>query len=382
MQPDPRFWNSRSVCVTGGTGFLGFHLVQQLLALGARVRVLALPPHPQHPLYGLPQVETVFGDVCRREVVREAVADCDAIFHTAGIVAFAGPALRRMHAVHVGGTEQVLNEAPPQARIVHTSSVVAIGATTTLELLDEDSEFNLAGLRVDYVQAKRAAEQLALAAAQRGQAVLVVNPAYLVGPEDHERSELGRFCSRFWKGRNRLALPGGFNFVDVRDVAAGHLLAAEHGQPGRRYLLGGENHTMPAFCRLLAQAAGQEPSRLWPMPGGVLTLLAALTEARARLLGKKAHPALQQVRLNRWHWFYRSERARRELGYAPRSLAASVADAYRWHIERHLTQVFVPHSVCVQRLSVPPHARLQPGTEAPSRLRPRRGTKTHLVTSK
>lgn len=348
MQPDPRFWTGRRVCVTGGTGFLGFHLVQQLLALGARVRVLALPPHPHHPLYGLPQVETVFGDVCRREVVREALAECNVIFHTAGIVALSGPALQRMHAVHVGGTEQVLTEAAPQSRIVHTSSVVAVGATPTMAPLDEDSEFNLARLHVDYVQAKRAAEQLALAAAQRGQAVVVVNPAYLVGPEDHERSELGRFCSRFWKGQYRLALPGGFNFVDVRDVATGHLLAAERGQPGRRYLLGGENHTMPEFCRLLAATAGQEPPRLWPMPGGVLTLLAALTEVRAWLRGKKADPALQQVRLNRWHWFYRSERARQELGYAPRPLAESLADAYRWHMERHSPQAAVPYPAWVQ----------------------------------
>jgi len=350
MQPDPRFWTGRRACVTGGTGFLGFHLVQQLLALGARVRVLALPTHPHHPLYSLPQVETVFGDVCQRAVVRDAVTDCEVIFHTAGIVALSGPALRRMYTVHVGGTEQVLKEAAPQARIVHTSSVVAIGATTTLEPLDEDSEFNLAGLRVDYVHAKRAAEQLALAAAQRGQAVVVVNPAYLVGPEDHERSELGRFCSRFWKGQYRLALPGGFNFVDVRDVATGHLLAAEHGRPGRRYLLGGENHTMPEFCRLLAQAAGQEPPRLLPMPSGVLTLLAALAEVGAWLRGRKADPALQQVRLNRWHWFYRSERARQELDYAPRPLTESLIDAYRWQMERHAPQVAGEYSTCVQPL--------------------------------
>ncbi|MBL8796122.1 MAG: NAD-dependent epimerase/dehydratase family protein [Planctomycetia bacterium] len=336
MQPDPRFWTGRRVCVTGGTGFLGYHLVRQLLALDAQVRVLALPPRPDHPLLQLSGVELHRGDIGDAITVRAALADCDVILHTAGIVALSGPGLRRMHEVHVGGTQQVLDAAPPQARIVHTSSVVAVGASRTLQPVDEDSPFNLERVRIDYVQAKRAAEQRALAAAQRGQNVVIVNPTYLLGPEDHERSEFGRFCARFWKGQLRLALPGGFNFVDVRDVATGHLLAAERGQAGRRYLLGGEDHTMTDFCRLLAKTAGEGVPRLWPVPGWLLTGAALLAEGVAACRGKKPDPPLQQARLNRWQWFCRSDRARLELGYAPRSLRETLADTYRWHRERWL----------------------------------------------
>ena len=134
--------------------------------------------------------------------------------------------------MHVTGTRHVL-EAAGGARVVHTSSVVAVGASRSGRIFDEEASFPLAGLRVPYVCAKRAAEELALQAAAGGTDVVVVNPGYLVGPEDHEPSAMGRFCVRAWKGRMILAAPGGYNFVDVRDVAAGHLLAAERGRSGR-----------------------------------------------------------------------------------------------------------------------------------------------------
>jgi len=327
-------WAGQRVCVTGGTGFLGWHLVRQLLALGSRVKVLALPVAADHPLKQLKQVETVFGDIRDTATVRRAVADCDTIIHTAGLVALAGPALRHMQSVHVEGTRAVLAAAAPHARVVHTSSVVTVGASAGSEVLDEDSPFALARLRVDYVHAKRAAEQLALDAAAAGRAVFVVNPSYLVGPEDHERSELGRMCARFWKGQLRLIPPGGFNFVDARDVARGHLLAAEHGQPGRRYILGGENRTLTCFFALLAQVGVAPARRCWPLPHDLLTALGGLAEAGAWLRGKKAYPSLQLARLHRWHWFYRCDRAARELGYRARSLVVSLADTYRWQAER------------------------------------------------
>src|SRR5439155_1230081 len=133
--------------------------------------------------------------------------------------------------------------------------------------------FNLERLRVDYVRAKCAAEQVAAGAAARGRHVVIVNPGYLLGPEDYELSVMGRLCARFWRGRILVAPPGGYNVVDVRDVATGHLLAAEHGRPGRRYILGGENYTLPELFRLLARAAGWRPRALIRLPRwSILTL--------------------------------------------------------------------------------------------------------------
>src|SRR5262249_50888073 len=158
----------------------------------ARVRILALPPRETHPLWTMPNVDKRFGDLLDMDHVRDTLTGCDVVFHTAGIVAVWGAGLARVHAVHVGGTRHVLEGAPPHARIVHTSSIVAVGATRRREVLDEESPFTLQHLKVDYVQAKRAAELVALSAAERGQDVVVVNPGYMVGPEDYEQSVMGR----------------------------------------------------------------------------------------------------------------------------------------------------------------------------------------------
>ena len=331
MEGRQGFWAGRRVCVTGGTGFLGYQLVHQLLAEKARVRVVALPPPSSHPLHLLPEVETAYGDIRDAALVRRAVADCDVVFHTAGLVAVWGPALKRMYAVHVEGTRNVLAGASPDARIVHTSSIVTVGASGNGTPLTEESPFNLRHLRVDYVHAKRAAEEAALAAAAGGQWVTVTNPGYLVGPEDHERSVMGRFCRRFWNGRMLLAPPGGFNLVDVRDVARGHLLAAERGKSGRRYILGGENQTLRAFMWQLASTAGMSPRVLPRLPLWALRALAGLAEGHAWLTGREPYPSLQHARLNGYYWFVDSQRARGELGYRPRPLEETLQATYRWY---------------------------------------------------
>ncbi|HEV3203391.1 MAG TPA: NAD-dependent epimerase/dehydratase family protein [Gemmataceae bacterium] len=333
MEPNRGFWTGRKVCVTGGTGFLGFHLVQQLLDLGAEVRILALRPAAPHPLLDMEAVRTFYGDVRDPEVVRPAMAGCDIIFHTAGVVAVWGPGLELMHSVHVDGTRTVVAAAPRIARVVHTSSVVTIGASPTTAALSEESAFHFTDLKVNYVHAKRAAEQIALEAAG-AQDIVVVNPGFMVGPEDYEPSIMGRFCTRYWKGRLPLAPPGGVNLVDVRDVARGHILAAEHGRTGRRFILGGENRTFPEFMIRLAGVAGIRPRAIWTMPGWALWAIASLAHLRSRVIHKEPYPSFQHARLNRYYWFYQSNRAQQELGYHARSVTASLGDAYRWHFER------------------------------------------------
>jgi dihydroflavonol-4-reductase len=331
MEPNPSFWAGRVVCVTGGTGFLGGHIVRQLLDQNATVRVLALPPRPDHPILAEPRVHGVYGDLLDSATVRRAVADCSVIFHTAGLVGTWGPALKRMHAVHVQGTLNVL-QAAPHARVVHTSSVMAVGAFTRAEPVTEESPFNLDALPMEYVHAKRAAEKIALRQAAEGQAVVVTNPSYLIGPDDHDRSFMGRLCLRFWKGRLPLAPPGGLNLVDVRDAARGHLLAAEHGRPGRRYILGGEDASLHDFLHLMADVAGFRPRGIPTLAHWQLSLLAALAETRAWLTGKEPYPSFQERHSCRRYWYCRSDRARDELGYMHRPLIQTLTDTHRWYL--------------------------------------------------
>jgi dihydroflavonol-4-reductase len=327
------FWRGKRVCVTGGTGFLGFQLVRQLRDAGARVRNLSLRPRDSHPLLDLADVEQRFGDVCDARLVRDAVADCDVVFHTAGLVAAWGPALARMHQVHQRGTQNVLDALRPGSRVVHTSSVVAVGASSGRPLTESDP-WNLGRLGVDYVQAKRRAEELALEAAAAGSHVVVVNPGYLIGPEDYENSVMGRLFVRFWKGRVPLAPPGGFNLVDVRDVATGHLLAAERGAPGRRYILGGENVPFSDLLRYLARVASFRPRGFARLPHWAEWLVAAAAELYGNLRQREPYPALQHARLHRYVWYYDWSRAYRELGFAPRPLLQSLRDSYTWHSEQ------------------------------------------------
>jgi dihydroflavonol-4-reductase len=163
---------------------------------------------------------------------------------------------------------------------------------------------------------------------------VVANPGYLIGPEDHGGSDMGRFCVRFWKGRIPLAPPGGMNLVDVRDVAKGHLLAAQRGQSGRRYILGGEDRSTADFLADLARAANLRPRALPRVPLWTMTAVAALSELRGWLLHKEPYPSFQHVRLNRFFWYARSDRAAQELGYRSRPLETCLRDTYRWHRDR------------------------------------------------
>lgn len=334
MDGDGGFWCGKQVCVTGGTGLLGYQVVRCLLGAGAGVRVLALPLRGPHPVEGDPRVRLIWGDVRDPFLVRHAVSGCDVVFHLAGVVAVWGPALRRMRDVHTLGTKTVLEVAPASARVVVTSSVVTVGAADGPELLDEDSPFTLDDLRIDYVHAKRAAEGDALGRAAEGRDDVVTNPGYLVGPEDFERSVMGRFCVRYWRGMLPVAPPGGLNLVDVRDVARGHLLAAERGRPGRRYILGGENRTFTEFMAGLAEVVGFRPRATPVLPYWGLSALAGCSEFRSRLTRRHPYPALQHARLNRYHWFYRSDRARDELGFSSRPLLESLADTFDWFSAR------------------------------------------------
>jgi dihydroflavonol-4-reductase len=334
MNPGVSYWADKRVCITGGTGFLGRALAQQLRPLAGHVRLFGLQPRASELSARMHEWDCAFGDVRDLDAVHRAVHDCDVVFHTAGTVAMSGPGLREMHSIHIDGTNNVLKALPTHARLVHTSSVTAIGAMRRPVVLDEMAPFQLQSLQIDYVQAKKGAEDLALTAAAQGRAVVVVNPGYLIGPEDHDGSIMGRFCLRCFRGKVPLIPPGGMSFVDVRDVARGHLLAAERGVAGRRYILGGENLTMAEFVRALTQISGRSERWSMRMPNWLHYLLACGAELRSRVLNREPFPSFQHARLSRYHWYYSSMRARGELGYETRELSQTLADMFDWYCRK------------------------------------------------
>jgi dihydroflavonol-4-reductase len=288
-----------------------------------------LCPPPDHPLFNVPEVERHFADLRDQEAMRKALAGCSVIFNASGAVSASGKGLSE---IHLAGIQNTLQSAPAEATIVHTSSIVTIGATKDGTPLNENSPFHPENLRVDYVQAKRQAEQFAFDQARTGRVVLLANPGYLVGPDDFGRSLMGRFCRRFWSGRMPLAPPGGFNFVDVRDVAAGHILLAEKGSTGR-FILGGANVSLIDFLWKLAETAQARPRFLLRLPGCLLSILAEFAEAGAWLKKSTAFPSRQDARTSRLFWYVDSSRALRELGYSCRPLDETLRDTWQWHME-------------------------------------------------
>jgi dihydroflavonol-4-reductase len=239
------------------------------------------------------------------------------------------PGSQGMHDIHTSAIRAILASADRGARIVHTSSILAVGGTTDGQILDEESAFPCLDGSADYLRAKRASEIEALSAGNRD--LIVTNPGFLFGPMDYGRSIMGLLCSRFWKGRLFVGTRGGLNVVDVRDVAEGHLRAAEFGRAGRRYILGGANLSMAALMRELADVAQYRPRLLATAPHWLGMSAAALAESRSRLTGRPAMPSFQILRLLRLCWYVRSDRAGVELGYTTRPLSETLADTYRWH---------------------------------------------------
>jgi dihydroflavonol-4-reductase len=240
-----------------------------------------------------------------------------------------------MHSVHLDGTRTVLSALDRHSRLVHTSSLVVLGATRTGQLVDE-AHPQPAPFAFAYAEAKRASEHLACAAACAGREVVITNPAYLLGPEDYERSVMGQLCERFWRGKIPVAPPGGWNVVDVRDVATGHLLAAERGQVGERYVLGGQNLRCIDVFQHLAQVAGFGRHTLPQLPQWLYRLIARGSELYGWLVGKEPYPNRTQAELNRYFWYCHSQKAQAELGYTPRPLTRTVADTFAWYRQRGL----------------------------------------------
>ncbi|HTK74579.1 MAG TPA: NAD-dependent epimerase/dehydratase family protein [Gemmataceae bacterium] len=319
-----RSWRGRRVAITGATGFVGFHVARRLAAAGADVAALVRPSADRGRLVAA-GVHCVEGSLEEPASLLQLARGREFLFHVAGAVDFGGD-WQRLREVNVEGTRSVLAAARAAGvrRLVHTSSIVAVGATRSPRLLDETYAWNLGPMRVPYVTTKRQAEELALAANGKLE-VVVVNPGCVVGPDDFAGSEFGTLCRRFWRGRLPICFGGGNNFVDVRDVAGGMLQAAERGRPGERYLLTGTNRSMTAFFGELARASGRTIPRL-RLPTALAPVVAAFGEKFAR----RGPPALTapQARVLPYFMYFSCAKARRELGYEPRPLRATLADAH------------------------------------------------------
>lgn len=324
-----------TVLVTGATGLVGGAVVQELLARGHAVRALVRPTSELTNLGGgaSARVELVPGDVLDRPSVEAALRGCQAVIHTAGIATMGREGRARLMAVNAGGVEVVLGAALAAGveRAVLTSSTAVLGGSLVPRVADEDTTSSADTLGFDYFVSKLRGEEVGLDLAARGLPLVVVRPAYVLGPGDLYGSSAATVLAL---ARRRLPayVQGGASFCDVRDVARGHVEALLRGRPGETYLLGGQNLTMDEAIGRICRLAGVPPPLRLPY-----SVAAAMTRAQgllARLGGPAPAVTLELLEAARLYTFVTSAKAQRELGYSIRPFEDSVRDTLRWYLRR------------------------------------------------
>ncbi|MGH7391169.1 MAG: hopanoid-associated sugar epimerase [Candidatus Rokuibacteriota bacterium] len=319
--------------VTGGTGFVGANVVRELLRAGATVRVLARAGGERRALAGL-AVEIVEGDLRDPTAVRRAVAGVGTVFHVAADYRLWAPDPRGLYATNVDGTRGLLEVAVAAGagRIVYTSTVGALGVPGNGAPGTEDTPVTLDDMVGPYKRSKFLAEQVALEFARAGAPVVVVNPSAPVGPWDVKPTPTGQMIVDFLQGRMFGSLDTGLNVVHVHDVARGHVLAAERGRPGERYILGHANLALTEIFALLAEITGRRAPRL-RVPYAVAWLAAAGMEGAAWLTRRPPRVPLTAVRMARKRMFFSPAKAVRELGLPQTDVREALADAVTWFAE-------------------------------------------------
>lgn len=319
---------SAPVLVTGATGFLGSHLIPLLLEENEPVRALVRQPAPELSARG---VEVVVGDVVSGTGLDAALEGVKRVFHLAGRVSRDPDAAASLQRVHVDGTRS-LAAAARRAGVERILLVSTSGTTAVSRDPDPDCDetapvpIELIG-RWPYYRSKWLQERALLADAGDIE-VVIVNPSLLLGPGDERLSSTGDVL-RFLSGQLSVIPPGGLNFVDVRDAAAGAVAAMAKGRSGQRYLLGGHNWSFADFFARLAEVSGSPAPRL-RLARGLYTAGALFTEEIARQVGRE--PAVDRTsrEMAACYWYFSSEKAARELGHDPRDGRVTLLETVNW----------------------------------------------------
>ncbi len=321
--------------VTGATGFVGSAVVRALLQKGASVRVLARPGNDRRNLSGL-DVTVHEGDLMRPESLKPALEGCHGLFHVAADYRLWIPDPAAMFRANVEGTRAILlaAHAAGVTRAVYTSSVAVLGIDPANPPSDEETPVTYADMIGAYKQSKYLAEQACDAViTETGLDCVIVNPSTPIGPRDIKPTPTGQLIVKAALGRMPAYVDTGLSVAHVDDIAAGHLLAFERGQSGRRYILGGEDMTLRDILYVVADVAGVRPP--WVrIPRAPIYPLAWGAELWCRFTGKgEPFATIDSVKMSKKKMFFSSARAEKELGYRHRPGREAIADAVAWFRE-------------------------------------------------
>ena len=317
--------------LTGATGFVGSAVARVLAARGHKLRLLVRPSSDRRNVAGV-DAELVLGDLTDAASLARAVAGCRYVFHVAADYRFWVPDPHAMLRANVDGTLAMMRAAQTAGveRIVHCSSVAALGWAPQGESADENTPTNESDFIGTYKRSKYVAERTVLdLVRQEKLPVVVVNPAAPVGPRDIKPTPTGKMIRDAAAGRVPAYIDTGLNIVHVDDVAEGHVLALERGRVGERYVLGGENLLLKDVLALVANVVGRKPPSI-ELPEAVVWPAALFMEGLARLTGITPMMTRDHIKMARHKMFYSSAKAMNELGYNPRPVRSAIEDAVAW----------------------------------------------------
>ena len=321
------------VLVTGATGFVGGNLARLLISRGHEVRALVRKGSNTLTIDGVGS-EPVTGDLLDRDSLDRAVKGCDWLFHCAAMYTFWSPDPRLVYKTNIDGTANVLEAArrADVSRVVYTSTVSTIGLSNGA-LATEDTPLDPGHLQGHYKKSKYQAELLALKMASEGLPLVVVNPTTPVGPWDVRPTPTGRMILDFLRGRVPVYLDTGMNLVDVEDVATGHILAMERGQPGQRYLLGNRNLTLKEVFAILEDLTGR-PAPRWRAPHWLVIGAGYVDQLlEGVLMRREPRIPLEGVKVSRTPMYVTCQKAVTDLGLPQGSVEAALEKSVKWFVD-------------------------------------------------
>jgi dihydroflavonol-4-reductase len=318
------------ILVTGATGHIGNVLVRKLLERGHAVRALVLPGENTAPIDGLP-VEIVSGDILDPGIVTKAMDGVSDAYHLAGIISILPGRNALLQKVNVEGTRNILRAARAARirRLVYTSSIHAIRRLPEGTEINELAPFDPDNPVGAYDRSKAEASLAVLQAAEEGLDTVIVCPTGVIGPYDYRRSEIGQLILDCVRQKTQYYIDGAYDFVDVRDVAEGMILAAEKGRSKETYILSGEKISVKRMIDVLWDLTGKRFTRIH-IPFSLAQFASVFTPLYYRLASVKPRFTSYSLETLRSNSDISHAKATRELGYVPRSLLLTLADTVAW----------------------------------------------------
>jgi dihydroflavonol-4-reductase len=318
--------------VTGATGFVGANVARLLVAEGHRVRILARPASSLRALEGC-AVDIARGDLLEPACVADATRGCAQVFHVAADYRLWAKDPGEIYRNNVDGTRIVLEACADAGteRIVYTSSVGTLGLPRDGGLGTETTPVRLDDMIGAYKRSKFLAERVAEDYAARGLPVVIVNPSNPIGAWEVRPTPTGQMVLDYLLRRMVATLDTGLNLIHVVDVARGHLLAAQRGRVGEKYILGCQNLSLTEIFRMLERATGIPAPRV-RVPYALIYLVALVNEGVARATGRPPRVPLTGVRMARKHMYFSAAKAVRELGLPQTPAEQALRDAVDWFV--------------------------------------------------